>query len=181
MSETTENGPAMLGGVHVAISLIALAGIGVAIFATIENPSRYAVGPLAQARAVAFSSGLFYMLAAGLIHLKIFFELGRRRAMSRLGLQLVIVAHTLIVLAIAYCFAIQRLASRALLVGLDPLLSCAAQLSVFASLAMFATILRSSQSIAPDTRLGLLRSVLFLMAALMLLGSIIWLEMLPLS
>ncbi len=171
----------MLRGVHLAISLVALSGIGVAVFATIENPSRDAVGPLAQGRAVAFSSGLLYMLAAALVHFNIFFDLGRTQPMNRLGMRLVLVAHGLIVLAVAYCFAIQQLASRALLVGLDPLLSCAAPLSTFAILAMLATILRNNEPTPPDARLGLLRSVLFLMTALLLLGSIIWLETLPLS
>ena len=170
----------MLRGVHVAIALIALTGIGVAIFNMIGHTSRENVGPLAQGRAVAFSSGLLYLLAAALVHFKMFFDFGRKQPLNAIGMLFVLIAHLLIVLAILYCFVVQQLASRALLVGLDPLLSCAVPLSSFAGLAMVGTILRGHQPTISKTRLGLLRAILFLMVAMLFFSSLVWLESLPL-
>jgi uncharacterized membrane protein len=168
----------------VALALVALAGIGVTIFATISAQSpeshRQVVASLARQRAVAYSSGLLYMLAAALVHFKTFFDLQRGQITCRRAAQLLLAAHGLVAAAVLYSFAVQRLTSRALLVGLDALLSSTAILSVLACVVCLAMLTQIQLLKPPHTRQGLWRAILFTAACMLFAGSLLWLENSPL-
>ncbi|MCG8586921.1 MAG: hypothetical protein MI757_19630 [Pirellulales bacterium] len=167
-------------GAQLALSLVALSGIGVSIFSMMGADEPMMVQRLARQRAVTFSSGLLYLLAAALLHLKTFFALGRTPPLSQRAARLMLASHGLVAAAVVYSFAIQRLTSRALLVGLDSLLSSTAILSMLACVVALALTTQLRMERRSETRAGLLRAVLFVGVCILLAGSLFWLEFSPL-
>lgn len=181
MNETTPTRPTVLRGAQAALSLIALAGIGVTIVAMLGETDRRILQSLAMQRAVVLSSGLLYMLAATIVHLKTFLELQRGQLTSRLGTQLLLCGHGGVAVAVFYCIALRRLASHALVVGLDPLLSSVAILSTLSAVVALAMLMQYRLLKSRRTRYGLWRSMLFAGVCMLLTSSLLWLEFSPLD
>jgi hypothetical protein len=172
--------PTAFRGAHAALALFAAAGLIVTVAAPLVADELFSEATLAPQSALAHFAGLLYLLLAAIVHAKIFFDLGRTLKFGRLQARLLLVSHGMVALAVLYSFAIQRLTSRALLVGLDPLLSSTAILSLLACVVALAMATQRQFQSRHEGEHPLLPERLFFGASLLFAGGIVWLELSPL-